>query len=296
MSNLPRITIVTPSYNQAQYLDETMRSVLEQDYPNLEYIVVDGGSNDGSVDVIRKYEHRLAWWVSEKDKGQTNALNKGFARATGEVFGFINSDDLINPGALRHVGEAFAKGAKWTVGWAQYIDDAGLDWPFVIGDMADPVDWFVANPVPQQAAYWSAAEHRKLGQMDEHYRFAFDFEWWMRLRFAGNLRPEIIRKPLGKFRLHSASKTTQFGDFNNAFEPEDHAIRLAYLKYLLPSERRRFHRRYRASNAKKALTRGWLALNRKDVAAARSHAKERLRKRVLSLDSWRLMYCAMRGH
>jgi glycosyltransferase involved in cell wall biosynthesis len=295
MSTLPRITIVTPSYNQADYLEETMRSVLDQGYPNLEYIVCDGGSTDGSVEIIRKYADRLAWWVSEKDQGQTDAINKGFARATGEVLGFINSDDLLTSGSLAHVGKAFSEGHRWLVGWSTYIDATGLDWPFVIGKTDDPVDWFIANPIPQQSSFWSAETHRKLGQLDTGYRFAFDYEWWMRLRFVGGLTPHIIRRPLGKFRLHDQSKTTQFADFNNAFEPEDHAIRLSYLQYLSPRDRLRFRWQYHQSNAKKALLRGWIALNRKDVPAARKHAWERAVRKPVSIDSWRLLYCSLRG-
>jgi glycosyltransferase involved in cell wall biosynthesis len=105
--NLPKITIITPSYNQGQYIEETILSVLNQNYPNLEYIIIDGGSTDNSVEIIKKYENRLAYWVSEKDEGQSDAINKGLARATGDVFNWLNSDDYYLPDALWTVGKAF---------------------------------------------------------------------------------------------------------------------------------------------------------------------------------------------
>jgi len=100
LPKLPKVSIITPSFNQGQFLEASIRSVLEQDYPNLEYIVVDGGSKDNSVEVIKKYADRLAWWVSEKDKGHADALNKGFSHATGEILAWLNSDDMYFPGAV----------------------------------------------------------------------------------------------------------------------------------------------------------------------------------------------------
>src|SRR5262249_46923914 len=107
MDNYPRITIITPSFNQAQFFEQTIASVLDQNYPNLEYIIIDGGSQDHSVEIIRKYDHRLAYWVSEKDRGQTHAINKGLERATGDIIAYLNSDDFYLAGTLHRVAEYF---------------------------------------------------------------------------------------------------------------------------------------------------------------------------------------------
>lgn len=127
MPSLPKISIVTPSYNQAQFLEETILSVLKQDYPNLEYIIMDGGSTDGSVDIIRKYEDKLAYWVSKPDKGQADAIYRGFEKSTGEILGWINSDDYYLPGAFNAVGRFFQlkPTTKFLVGNVLIVDSKG---------------------------------------------------------------------------------------------------------------------------------------------------------------------------
>src|SRR5688500_5578389 len=154
--SLPRITIVTPSYNQGRFLEQTIRSVLDQGYPNLEYIIVDGASTDDSVQIIRRYEKHLAWWVSEKDKGQSDALNKGFNRATGDLFGFINSDDYLYPGSLDAVARAYQQGHEWLLGWVMRVEQDGGEWPQLPDPLTDAADWLVVNPIPQQGSFWAA--------------------------------------------------------------------------------------------------------------------------------------------
>src|SRR5260221_1713920 len=147
MMDFPRISVVTPSYNQAQYLEMTIRSVLDQGYPNLEYIICDGGSTDGSADVIRRYEKQLYWWVSEKDRGQSNAINKGLAIATGDLHTYINSDDLLEPGSLMAAAKAFRSGSEWITGWAKFIEADGGEWPQLPFPHDTRVDWFMFNPI-----------------------------------------------------------------------------------------------------------------------------------------------------
>jgi glycosyltransferase involved in cell wall biosynthesis len=126
-THLPKVSIITPSFNQGQFLEASIRSVLEQDYPNLEYIVVDGGSKDESVEIIKKYQDRLAWWVSEKDKGHADALNKGFSKVTGDILAWLNSDDIYFPNAVSEAVSVLTQNPKvgMVYGDADLIDDSG---------------------------------------------------------------------------------------------------------------------------------------------------------------------------
>jgi len=205
----PRLTLVTPSYNQAQYLEATILSVLEQDYPHLEWMIVDGGSTDGSVDIIRKYEKHLAWWVSEKDRGQPDAINKGLERATGDLFAFLNSDDLYTPGTLKAVGEAFSADPSLTMllGRCRYVSEDGSlgdEYPYV-GDLS--FDRFVAdNLVPQPSLFLRMEVCRAVGFFDIRYDNAFDHDYWLRAMLLGH-RIRGMDRLLSLYRLHDVSKT-----------------------------------------------------------------------------------------
>lgn len=209
MTMLPKISLVTPSYNQAQYLEATIQSVLEQDYPNLEWMIVDGGSTDGSVEIIRKYEKHLAWWVSEKDRGQTDALNKGLRRATGELFAFLNSDDLYAPAALHAVAEVFSEDVSVTMllGRCRYIDADGtpLNECAFAGDLT--LERFIEhNLVPQPSLFLRMEVCRAVGYFDDSYQYAFDHDYWLRAMLLGH-RIRGIDRLLSLYRLHQSSKT-----------------------------------------------------------------------------------------
>ncbi len=235
----PRISIVTPSYNQGRYLEETIRSVHDQAYPNLEHIIIDGGSTDESVDVIRRHAPRLAYWVSEKDAGQADALNKGFALATGEIFGFINSDDLLEPGALERVAVRFERGARWVTGNVRCFGEGRPDEILHVrrideGRADARAQWLGRSVVWQQGSFWSGEFTRSLGAFRTDLNFVFDWEFWLRIRLRAGVIPDVADDVLGAFRLHEDSKTMSRSD---RFEPELARIRREYRSGLSPRER-----------------------------------------------------------
>ena len=207
------VSIVTPSFNQARFIEATIRSVLDQDYPEIEYIIVDGGSTDGSEALIRKYADRLSWWVSEPDRGQTDAINKGFARARGDVLAWINSDDTYQPGAVREAVDYLTSHteAGLVYGDANYIDENGRvigRFPAAQTDYARLRAGYVH--IPQQSAFFRADLWRQVGPLDPSFFFAMDYDLWVRL---AALAPVCYHPRLwANFRLHRSAKTISADD------------------------------------------------------------------------------------
>jgi glycosyltransferase involved in cell wall biosynthesis len=207
----PRITIVTPSFNQAAFIERTICSVLDQSYPNLEYIIIDGGSTDGSVEVIRRYEKHLAFWVSEQDRGQSHAINKGLKLATGDWVAWQNSDDIFYPGAFQSLANAARKNvhSNLIVGNMNLIDEQSD----VINDLkyvTPTYDALLAEGMvlANQAAFWRRSIHEKIGYLKEDLHYGLDFEWFLRVLQHG--RATHVNKTWGGLRIHSETKTSQF--------------------------------------------------------------------------------------
>ena len=218
----PRITIVTPSYNQADYLEETLRSVLLQSYPNLEYIVIDGGSSDGSVAILRRYGPWLSHWASEPDRGQSHAINKGFARATGDIFAWLNSDDVYYPGALRMAAETLAgHSLRLVVGAMDKVertsDDRGLR-PVRRSSPSSgaPLQQYTILKRGRRAEFhfiqppmfWTRDLWERTGGLDERYHYVMDMEWCNRA-LAADAEVLTTEAVISRFLLHEGSKSQE---------------------------------------------------------------------------------------
>jgi glycosyltransferase involved in cell wall biosynthesis len=214
---LPRLSIITPSYNQAAYLEQTIRSVLNQGYPNLEYMVVDGGSTDGSVEIIRRYEDRLAWWVSERDRGQSHAINKGLERATGDVIAWINSDDMYVRGAFEAIARAAQEDpeAGLYYGRCRVVDEKGDLECVRVGSLStfeEVIDlwrvWWRGRNFVQPEVFWTRAAMDRAGRLREDLNFVMDQEWWARLMRTG-ARARFVDADIACFRKQPLQKTSQ---------------------------------------------------------------------------------------
>src|SRR5829696_2273801 len=232
----PKLTIITPCWNHGRGIERTIRSVLDQGYENLEYIVVDGGSTDGSVSVIERYADRLAWWVSEPDRGQTHALNKGLRRATGEWVAYINSDDHYLPGAFDAAASAFeSTGAPWVVGTCRYVDGEGKLIALWIPELPrGSRHWWMLGPwgVPQAATFWRRDLIGRFGPFREDMHYVFDTEYGLRLAFSGVL-PVIIDAELATRVIHPEAKSWDL----RPFEREQRRFVDLYARRLKPLEK-----------------------------------------------------------
>jgi glycosyltransferase involved in cell wall biosynthesis len=212
-SPAPRISIVTPSFRHGAFIERTIYSVLSQGYPNLEYVVQDGGSDDGTVDVLRRYEDQLASWASEPDGGQADAINRGFARTGGELMGYLNSDDLLLPGALAHVASYMAANPEVDAVYGQrvLIDDHDREVGLWVVPPHDDDILGMADFVPQESLFWRRrAWERAGGRMDDSFHYALDWDLLLRLRDSG-ARIHRLPRFLGAFRIHDAQKTQAGG-------------------------------------------------------------------------------------
>jgi glycosyltransferase involved in cell wall biosynthesis len=234
MPKSPLVTIITPSYNQAAFLEKTITSILQQDYPEIEYMVVDGGSNDGSVQIIEKYKDRLAWWVSEKDSGQAEAINKGFVRAKGEYVAWINSDDYLMPGAVTAAVHALQENPQdsFVYGNVRVVDISGS-----ILNSLKYADWGLSDLmtfhiIGQPAVFIRRSALEQTGYLDTSYHYLLDHHLWLRLAAIGEIRyiPQLWASAHYHEDCKNQAQAAEFGkealrivDWmrkTNAFSPE----------------------------------------------------------------------------
>jgi glycosyltransferase involved in cell wall biosynthesis len=213
----PRISVVTPSFNQGRFIEETIRSVLLQGYPNLEYIIIDGGSTDESLEIIARYEPWLTYWVSEKDRGQTHAINKGLRRSTGDILAWLNSDDYYLEGIFQQVAWHFLCHPEVDLihGRCRVVNERGIK----VGDRAGSITrydeildlwdvWWNERNFVQPEVFWTKRIANKIGQFREDLFWVMDYEYWLRILRAGG-RVGFIDAELASFRCHPNQKSTQ---------------------------------------------------------------------------------------
>jgi len=208
----PKITVVTPSFRQAQFLETTILSVLGQCYPNLEYIIMDGGSDDGSVDIIRRYESQIAHWESARDKGQSDAINRGFARATGDILCWLNSDDFFLPGTLRTIGRMLAGSVgrpALVFGSCVYFRESDGS-ARILRARPHPVETLrETDCIYQPSSFWTKALWEANGPLDEELHFGFDWDWYIRARQHCDF--VVHEGILSAYRRHAAHKSGSGG-------------------------------------------------------------------------------------
>ena len=238
-TSFPKLTVVTPSFNQGKYLERTILSVLNQKYPNLEYIIIDGGSTDESVEIIRKYEKFIAYWVSEPDKGQVDALNKGFLKATGEWLSFQNSDDVYFPGTFYRFGNEIKRNKNVDLLYGDLFMITPDD---QVTELLKTLPYsFLCQLVEgmqihNQSLFFRKRLLEKFGPFDESYRFAFDYEFVMRFTAQPAVRAKRLEGLAGALRIHDEAKSSTIAQVGRQ---EHQKIQAAFEKYnisLLPEK------------------------------------------------------------
>lgn len=225
MINSPKITIITPSYNQGHFIEQTIQSVLNQHYPNLEYIIIDGGSTDNTVEIIKKYEDKITYWISEPDKGQSDAINKGLKIATGDIINWLNSDDYYEPNALSTIANEFVNNPNAKVVCARsrifknenetVFYSSGTDVYF--DNLEKTIAW---ARIDQPETFFHKSAIEKMGVLDVKLKYLMDRDWWIKYLLNFGL-DNIVRidNVIVNFRLHNESKTVSQGDlFQKEFD------------------------------------------------------------------------------
>lgn len=224
----PKISIVTPSYNQGQFIRQTIDSVLGQNYPNLEYFIIDGGSSDNTLDILRSYGDKLDW-VSEHDRGQADAINKGMRKATGEILSFINSDDYYTPGTFEMVAQKFSQtGCQWLTGDYRIVDQDSREiqgfivrYKRFLRKFSSKTLFSMVNYLAQASTFWHRDLWIRTGVIDSTLRYALDYDIWMRAFMIEP--PLIVDQSLSVFRIHKSSKGGS--EFQRQFDEEIQVLR-----------------------------------------------------------------------
>jgi glycosyltransferase involved in cell wall biosynthesis len=222
----PLISVVTPSLNQASFLERAILSVLDQDYPSVEYLVCDGGSTDGSVETLERYGHRLAFWRSGPDAGQAAAVNEGWSRSTGEILGWINCDDFYLPGTFAYVAEFFAgrPDVELLYGTCLVVDALGAACRPPMGERFERARMLHGRqPMPQPATFIRRSLWARIGPLDPSLAYAMDFEYFLRASAA--TRPEFVERPLAAFTVHAGAKSSRA---RARLRQETYAVALRY--------------------------------------------------------------------
>ncbi|WP_051199824.1 glycosyltransferase family 2 protein [Christiangramia echinicola] len=209
--NDPKISIITPSYNQGEYLEDTINSVLGQSYPNLEYMIFDGGSEDESVNVIKKYQDKITYWESKKDKGQSHAINKGFSQCTGEILMWLNSDDILLPNILHFIAQQYLKKGDG-IFFGNCIQFKELMPHGIVAHGSNviakekniPLE--LADTIIQPSSFWSKKVWNENKDLNENFHYGFDWEWFLRAKKNG-IPFYSFNKPISLYRIHDNHKT-----------------------------------------------------------------------------------------